>query len=164
MKPFKLGDYLTFASVIKHNKEVLQNKTRDGFDLEGSSRINNDYFPKLPFQMNFCVNVTFDFGMRKWTDNEFIEDASFINNWNKTFNGFWDNLENSYPKQPYQPTLIAMGYRYSLRYPSKFNPQPYVVQFGSITGPFSFKNRSRFNLWDLNNVDISGALFIFGII
>ena len=94
--------------------------------------------------MNFCTNITFDFGMRKWTDHEFIEDTSFIINWNKTFSGFWDNFEQTYPKQPYQPTLIAMGYKQSLRYPSRYKSQPYVVQFESITGPLNFEIRQRF--------------------
>ena len=98
--------------------------------------MNSDYFPKLPFHINFCTNITFDFDMKKWTDHEFMDDASFINIWKDTFNGFWDNIEETYPKQPYQPTLISMGYKYSLRKPSDFNPQPYVVQFGSITGSF----------------------------
>ena len=71
--------------------------------------------------------------MRKWTDHEFIEDASFIQDWEETFDGFWENFENIYPKQPYQPTLISMGYKYSLRDPSNFNPQPNVVHFESIT-------------------------------
>ena len=138
------GDFLTFSWVIKHKNEILQNKTRDGFDLESSSRINYDYFPKLPFHMNFCTNIKFDFAMRKWTDHEFIEDTSFIINWNKTFSGFWDNFEQTYPKQPYQPTLITMGYKQSLRYPSRYNSQPYVVQFESITGSLNFEIRPRF--------------------
>ena len=86
--------------------------------------------------MHCCTNITFDFDMGKWTDHEFMEDSLFIHNWNKTFSGLWENLENTYPKQPYQPTLISMGCKYNLRNPTNFNPQPHVVHFESITGSF----------------------------
>ena len=124
------GDFLSYASVIKDNIEVSKNKTKD--DLIPIAE-NPEYF------RNFCTNITFDFVMRKWTDHEFIEDASFIQDWEETFDGFWENFENIYPKQPYQPTLISMGYKYSLRDPSNFNPQPNVVHFESITGSFYLK-------------------------
>ena len=129
------GDFLTYASVIKHNNEVLKNTTKENLNLPKHAD-EFDYFPTLPFHINFCTNITFDFGIRKWTDHEFIEDVSFIHNWNETFTGFWENMEDTYPKQPYQPTLISMGYKYNLRNPTNFNPQPHVVHFESITGTF----------------------------
>ena len=133
------GDFITYASVIKNNNEVLKNKTKD--DVIPITE-NPEYF------RNFCTNITFDFGMRKWTDHKFIEDASFIKDWEETFDGFWENFENIYPKQPYQPTLISMGYKYSLRNPSNFNPLPHVVHFESITGSFYLK---RSNVCEAGN-------------
>ena len=86
-----------------------------------------------------CTNVIFDFDVMKWTDHEFIEDSVFVDEWNKTFGGFWDNLDELYPKQPYQPLLIALGYKKSMRYSSQFSYEPYVVQFQSITGLINAK-------------------------
>ena len=50
-----------------------------------------------------CTNIEFDYAKSMWTDGSFTEDASKMAKWKNKIGDFWENTEDSYPVQPYQP-------------------------------------------------------------
>lgn len=56
-----------------------------------------------------CTNINFDFKKREWTDGKSFENKDFIKKWKNKFGGVWNNYENVYPREPYQPDQISLG-------------------------------------------------------
>ena len=86
------------------SKSVLQTQTkkRSDFNTESDLDCRHCSPPFVP-PLKTCTNIEFDYSKSIWTDGSFMKDASQMTIWKNKIGDFWENSEDFYPMQPYQP-------------------------------------------------------------